>query len=474
LSVPEAGPGSHAGAGVGRARAELEALLGPRAVITDRDAMSPYARDWSGADPRFPDLVVRPRTTAEVQGILRISRHHRVPVTPRGLGSGKAGGALADHGIVLSTERLTGIVELNPADLLVVARAGTRLSELRAAVEAEGLFYPPDPGGAELCSIGGNVACNAGGPSALKYGVTRHWVLGLEAVLASGEVVRTGCYSPKHVAGYDLTGLLIGSEGTLAVVTEVALRLRPRPRGVCAALVAFPNADTASTAVTQVFLAGLLPRALELLDDEATRAFGTAAPGIVREGDRAVLLVETDGHEDAVALDELARVVEVLERNGARRADVAQSASERARLWAPRKLLSESLRATAPRKLSEDVSVPRSRIPDLLRALRALGARTGVRIAAYGHAGDGNLHVNVLFSSEQQAVAREALVSVAKIAVELRGTISGEHGVGLLKRDLMPIEQSETLLDVQRHVKFALDPDDLLNPGKVLPARLGP
>ena len=455
-------------------RTALEEALGPEAVLTDRELMEPYAHDWSGAAARYPDVVVRPKSTVEVQAVLRVANHLRVPVTPRGLGSGKAAGALADRGIVLSTEKLTGIVELNVPDLLVVARAGTRLSDIQDAVEAEGLFYPPDPGGAHLSSIGGNVACNAGGPRALKYGVTRNWVLGLEAVMANGEVVRTGSRAPKHVAGYDLTGLLAGSEGTLAVVTEVTLRLRPLPRGACTALVAFSDVRAASQAVTTVLGAGLLPRALELLDEAATRALAADAPHLVKPDDGALLIVETDGHDDDVALAELARVVEVLEAGGAMRADVAQTASERERVWAPRRMLSESLRATAPRKRSEDVSVPRSRIPDLLDELRDVAERTGVRIAAYGHAGDGNLHVNVLFSEEQEDRAHEALVSVAKVAVKLRGTISGEHGVGLLKRDLMPLEQSELLLEIQRQVKGAVDPHGILNPDKVLPPRRSP
>jgi glycolate oxidase len=455
-------------------RTALEEALGPDAVLTDRDLMEPYARDWSGAAARYPELVVRPKTTEEVQAILRIANRLRVPVTPRGLGSGKAAGALADRGIVLSTEKLTGIVELNAPDLLVVARAGTRLSDIQAAVEAEGLFYPPDPGGAHLSSIGGNVACNAGGPRALKYGVTRNWVLGLEAVMATGDVVRTGSRAPKHVAGYDLTGLLVGSEGTLAVVTEVTLRLRPLPLGACTALIAFADVRSASQAVTAVLGSGLLPRALELLDETATRALAGDAPHLARLDDGALLIVETDGHDDDAALAELARVVEVLEARGASRVDVAQTASERERVWAPRRMLSESLRATAPLKRSEDVSVPRSRIPDLLDELRAVSSRTGVRIAAYGHAGDGNLHVNVLFSGGQDDRAHEALVSVAKIAVKLRGTISGEHGVGLLKRDLMALEQSELLLEIQRQVKAAVDPNGILNPDKVLPARRSP
>jgi len=230
----------------------------------------------------------------------------------------------------------------------------------------------------------------------------------------------------------------------------------------------------ASQAVTRVFQAGLLPRALELLDTAATRALEADAPQLVTPADGALLIVETDGHDDEAALAELVRVVQVLEAEGAHRVDVAQSAAERERMWAPRRMLSESLRKTAPRKRSEDVSVPRSQIPLLLDELAVVAQRTGVRIAAYGHAGDGNLHVNVLFSPEQEDRAHEALVSVAKIAVKLRGTISGEHGVGSLKRDLMPLEQSALLLEIQRQVKAAIDPHGILNPDKVLPEREAP
>ncbi len=455
---------------ISEVRGRLTAALGTAAVLTGSDNLDAYSRDWSGADPQFPDVVVLPSSTADVQLVLQIAQQHQVPVTPRGLGSGKAGGALSTHGIVMSLERMTGIVEVSASDLLARVRAGTPLSEVQEAVAGFGLMYPPDPGSAHLCSIGGNIACNAGGPRALKYGVTRQWILGLEAVLANGEVIQTGSRSAKQAAGYDLTGLLVGSEGTLGVVTEATLRLRPRPGGVCTALVCFDDARAACEAVTPVFTAGLLPRALELLDEVATTALRDAHSELVPAA-RAMLIAETDGLDADVALEEMNQVAHVLTKHGARRIDVAHNDVQRERIWGPRRMLSETLRRTAPRKLSEDVAVPRSRIPDLLDALQDIAKRTGIRIAAYGHAGDGNLHVNLLFPADREAGAKEALVEVAKTAVELRGTISGEHGVGFLKRDLLAIEQSETRIDVQRAIKAALDPQGLLNPGKVLPPR---
>lgn len=441
-------------------------------IRTEPEALEPYTRDWSGAPPAWPDAVLRPSGPHSVAKILAAAERHRVPVTPRGMGSGKSGGALAvAGGAVVDMSGWTGVMEVSADDLTAVVRSGTPTADVYAAVEAMGLFYAPDPGSAHLCSIGGNVACNAGGPRAVKYGVTKHHVTGLEVVTPSAGVLRLGSRSVKHATGYDLTGLMVGSEGTLGIITEVILRLLPEPRGVATALAAFPDSETAARAVTSIFQAGVLPRALEFLDEAATRAIRAAEPGLLDHRFEATLILETDGPSPEDASHQMERAAQVALDAGAIGVDVAQTPAQQARIWGPRKMLSESLRATAPRKLSEDLSVPRGRIPELLRAVRKVGEETGIRVAAYGHAGDGNLHVNLLFEEDQLPAALQAMEKVAEAAVALQGTISGEHGIGWTKRQLLPIEQSEPLIALQRELKRTFDPHRVLNPGKIFPGR---
>ncbi|MCB9651811.1 MAG: FAD-binding protein [Deltaproteobacteria bacterium] len=432
--------------------------------------MAPYARDWSGAEPLMPDVVVRARRTEDVQAVLRAAQDNGVPVTPRGLGTGKSGGALPLFGgVVLSMERMRMVHEVRADDMLLVADAGAVTAQVMAAAESEGLFYPPDPNSLDICSIGGNVACNAGGPRALKYGVTKHYVLGLEVVLANGRRVELGKRTVKHVTGYDLAALIVGSEGTLGVITQVTLRLVPQPRAVHTALVAFASARTASVALTGVLTAGVVPRTLELLDRHALDAVRAKTPGRFPPDAGAVIILETDGPTDERAFEDLERAASVCLELGALDVQVAQDAVQREKIWAPRRLLSETLKESAEAKISEDVVVPRSHLPELLEAVERIGETHGVRVASYGHAGDGNLHVNVLFDKDQRAQADRAVQDLLQTTIGLGGTISGEHGIGLLKRDFLPWEQAAPVLAVQRHIKAALDPLNLLNPGKILP-----
>jgi glycolate oxidase len=455
---------------VDRMRLALERVVGDDRVLHGEERLLPYTRDWSGADPVWPDLAVEARTTTEVERILELAHRHRFPVTPRGMGSGKSGGALAVHGgLVLGMASMDQIQDVDGADLVAVVQAGTPLEAIHRAVEAEGLFYPPDPGSGHLCSIGGNVACNAGGPRALKYGVTKHYVLGLEMVTPSAGSLRVGSRSVKHATGFDMAGLMVGSEGLLGVISSVTLRLLPRPVDVRTALFAFDDPVQAGNAVTQAFRRGVHPRCLEFLDRFATSVMATEAPDLIPEGAGALLIVETDGTPQA-AQEDMERLSEVFVGAGAIEGGQASGPGQRERIWAPRRWLSESLRKTASRKRSEDVTVPRSRIPELLARLRTVAEETQVRVAAYGHAGDGNLHVNVLFEPDQAAAAESALRRVAEISVGLGGTISGEHGVGWLKRDLLPIEQSASLIALQEQLKGCFDPHRILNPGKVFPS----
>ena len=450
--------------------ADLRALLPAATVLESGERSEGYERDESGLG-RYPlGAVVLARTAADVQAVIRYSRQHKIPVVPRGGGSGKSGGALAAKGgIILSLEKMDKIVEIDKADSVVVVEPGVVLETLQAAVEAEGLFYPPDPNSQKWCTIGGNLAHNAGGPRALKYGVTSNFVLGLKAVLPDGTLIETGHRSWKGVAGYDLTHLIVGSEGTLAVVTEATLKLIPLPRRVETLLALFQSEDQAAAACQAIFAAGLLPRACELFDGTSMRAVSPKAPFKFPEGVGGGLLIEHDGHGDGVA-EELFSSGEICTAHGAIDVLAAQDESQRRRLWETRRLVSVALTEWKPFKISEDIAVPRGRLLELIRKVRQIGEAHGIATASYGHAGDGNLHANLLFDTLEQRHAGEAAVAeVIDAAIAMGGTITGEHGVGLAKRRFLAHEQSPAVLALQRRLKAAFDPDDLLNPGKILP-----
>jgi glycolate oxidase len=448
---------------------ELERRLGPSKVLTSRDACAPYASDDSDVEGPGPDAVVVAASADDVAATLAIAEACEVPVTPRAGGTGRTGGAVpAAGGIVLATHALARIKDIDRADLVAVVEPGVVTGELHAAVEREGLFYAPDPNSLESCMIGGNLAENAGGPRVFKYGATRDWVLGLEACLLGGRAVRTGKRTVKGVTGYDLTSLLVGSEGTLAVFTEATLRLVPKPPAVATALALLSDVRAAAAAVGAIVAAGVVPRCLEMLDATTLDAVRSAGvPVDARAG--AMLLVEVDGEASEATLLRVGEVATACA--GCIDVVVAQDAGQRDRLWAARRMLSKATRKLARHKLSEDVVVPRPRIADLLARADDIGAQTGVRHLAYGHAGDGNLHVNFFWNddAERPAVDR-AIGLLMRATVELGGTLTGEHGIGVSKARYLPLEQSEALIALQRDVKRAFDPKGLLNPGKIFPS----
>jgi glycolate oxidase len=459
-------------AALDRVKRELTQALGPSKVIDDLAGRERYARDESEAIGRIPDVVVIAERAEDVVAALAAADRCDVPLTPRAGGTGRTGGAVpVAGGILLATHALARVKDVDRADRLVVLEPGVITADLHALVEAEGLFYPPDPNSLASCMIGGNVAENAGGPRAFKYGVTRDYVLGLEACLVGGRVLRTGRRTVKGVTGYDVTSLLVGSEGTLAVFTEITLRLVAKPPHVATALALFADVHAAASAVTAIVDAGLVPRCLELMDAatlDAVRANKVA----IDPRARAMLLIEVDGDEPA-ADAQLERLGALLVgRSGVVDVVVAQDAAQRARLWEARRALSPATRKLARFKLSEDVVVPRSKIVALLAEVDRIGEETHVRHLTYGHAGDGNLHVNFLWNddAEREAVDR-AILALMRATVSLGGTLSGEHGIGVAKAAYLPIEQSPELIEVQRDVKRVFDPKELLNPGKIFPAR---
>lgn len=441
-------------------------------VITGA-SLEPYSRDEGDLDAFLPDIAVEALSVDEVQAVIKLARELKIPVVPRGAGTGKAGGALAHQGgIVLSLAGMTRIREICPADLVAVVEPGVITGNIHEAVEEQGLFYPPDPNSAPFCSIGGNVAHNAGGPRALKYGVTSDFVLGLEAVLGTGERVRTGHRSIKGVAGYDLTRLLVGSEGTLGVITEITLRLIPKPRAVETALAMFrgeQGEEQATLTVGALFAAGLLPRACELLDRDAMQSVRSVAPFAIPEDVSAALIVEVDGQAEGCAQD-LEVIDRVCSENGASEVILASDAAQRRAIWETRRLVSPSLRKLRPYKISEDIAVPRGQMLEMIRRVREIGKKHQLPTAVYGHAGDGNLHANLLFGSAKERVRAQAAVDeVMRATIELGGTITGEHGVGLAKKPWLPLEQSQEVLAVQKGLKAVFDPDNILNPGKIFP-----
>jgi glycolate oxidase len=461
---PRPGP-----AAADKVRRLLERALGPSKVITSPEGCLAYAGDESDQEPVTPDAVVLASSAADVAAALAAASEAEVPVVPRAGGSGKSGGCVpVAGGVVIATLGMNGIKEIDRRERLAVVEPGVVLADLHAAVEAEGLFYPPDANSLKMCALGGNIAENAGGPRAFKYGVTRDYVLGLEVLLVDGTPLRAGRRTTKGVTGYDVTALLVGSEGTLAVTTEATLRLVPRPPAVATLLGLFDGVAAAGAAVEAIVAAGLVPRCLELLDAatlDAVRARGVG----VDPAARALLLIEVDG-EPLACETQMERVGSVCADAGAIEVLVAQDPAQRDRLWEARRQMSPATRAMARFKISEDVVVPRTRVVDLLGAIGRIGEETSVRLLTYGHAGDGNLHVNFLWDDPSEAPRVQlALGKLFHEVIAMRGTLSGEHGIGTSKAEYLPLEQSPALIDVQRRIKAAFDPKGLLNPHKIFP-----
>jgi glycolate oxidase len=453
--------------------AALCEAIGAEHVRGDAALLDAYGQDALGKG-HPPDLVVIPATTREIAAIARLCNEHRVPLVVRGAGTGYTGGAVPTRGgVVVSMERLNRILEIDQTNLLAVVEPNVITGDLQRAVESVGLFYPPDPASLEISSIGGNVAECAGGPRAFKYGTTKHYILALEAVLPTGEIVRTGSKAVKNVVGYDLTRLLIGSEGTLAVITQITLRLIPKPPARATLLALFADIHTAVEAVTALIERRVVPAALELVDADSLGAVNDhLGEEVVPSGTGAALIVEADGMQAAVD-DEIGRVADACRDVGATRVSRAVDEADRDRLWNVRRLLSASLKATGLLKINHDVVVPRGRVPDLFGVIHAIRKDFGLRVAAFGHAGDGNIHVNLMVDpADAQQIAQAAIAErvLFERVVALEGSISGEHGIGFAKAPHLSIELSPEEIALMQRVKTAFDPNGILNPGKIFPA----
>jgi glycolate oxidase len=447
-------------------------LVGSEHVRSDPASLDAYGQD-ALRQGHAPWFVVFPGSTQDVAAIARVCHESRVPLVARGAGTGYTGGAVPTHGgVVMSMERLNRILEIDELNLLAVVQPHVITGDLQQAVEAVGLFYPPDPASLSQCSIGGNVAECAGGPRAFKYGTTKRYVLALELVLPTGEIIRTGSKAVKNVVGYDLTQLIVGSEGTLAIVTEITLRLIPRPPARATVLALFANIRSAVGAVTALIQQRVTPATLELVDADSLEAVRVhTGAEVAPAGTGAALIVEVDGMRTAVE-EEATIVMAACRDAGATIVSRASDELDRERLWQSRRLLSESLRATGLLKINHDVVVPRGRVPQLFDVIQELKERYHLRIAAFGHAGDGNIHVNLMVDRADQSErerARQAERVLFERVVELEGSISGEHGIGFAKAPYIDIELSADAIALMKRVKTAFDPHGILNPGKLFP-----
>lgn len=450
--------------------AHLSRIIDPRRVISDEQALEKYAVDESNAGRFPPAAVVLVENADEAAAILNFAQQEKIYVTPRGLGTGMTGGALPIcGGIVICTERMTKVHEIDEENLIAVVDPGIVTGHFQSLVEERGLFYPPDPASLDSCSLGGNVAENAGGPRAFKYGVTRNYVLGLEVVLPSGEKVRLGRRTVKGVTGFDLVSLLVGSEGLLGLITKITVQLIACPESVSTFLAAFSDAGLAAHTVTELIRAGFAPRTLEFIDGRSLDYLRQKNSWPIPIGAGALLLVEIDGEAEEVE-KKMFRAAELCERSGAQEILVATDEARRRQMWEMRRNLSTVLKELNKFKASQDIVVPRATIPEMVKRLGSIAMASGLDIACFGHAGDGNLHINILANEQQQWTKMPAVQEqIFSQALQLGGTLSGEHGIGLTKKRYVPLEHSREVIALGRRLKQAFDPEGLFNPGKVLP-----
>jgi glycolate oxidase len=453
----------------------LRCIVGDDDVLVSAEAMEPYTHDEVVGLRADPEVVVRVRSAEQVAEILRLAQRERVPVTPRGAGYGLSGGAVpTEGGIVLSLERMNHILEIDKENLMVTVEPGVITGDIHRAVEAEGLFYPPDPASLDSCFIGGNIAEGAGGPRAVKYGVTRHYVCGLEVVLPSGEIITCGGKLVKNVTGYDLIQLLIGSEGTLAVVTKIILRLLPLPKVQVDLLVPFDDFQAAADTVSDIIAHRILPTTIEFMERDSVLAVERLSQKEVPHHDAAAhLLIQLDGNRQEAVDADYEMVGELCLEHGALDVLVAKDSHTRDRLWEARRLIIDALNHESPINHMEDVVVPRAEIPSLLGGIKEVAKQHDVRIVCFGHAGDGNVHVNVL-KDEILEERWDALVPVVseeiyRLSLSLGGTITGEHGIGATRRRYLSLALDGAQIAVMRGIKAVFDPRHILNPGKIFP-----
>lgn len=448
----------------------LRQIVGDQWVLTTPEDLVCYGYDASWLMNQA-GVVVLPRTAEEVSRVLKLAYANNVPVVARGAGTGMSGGSIPDQdSVVVALTRMNQVKEIDLVNLVAVVEPGVITGDLQARVDMHSLYYPPDPASLKQSTLGGNVAEGAGGPRCLKYGTTKDYVLGLEVVLPTGEIIRTGGKLMKDVTGYNFTQLFVGSEGTLGIITEITLRLIPKPETKRTATAVFEQLDDAARAVTNILGAGIMPSTIEIMDNTTIRVVEEYLHMGLPVEAGAILIIEVDGRREAVAR-EIVEVGEVCARGNAAEVKVAATEEEGEALWKARRAVSPALGRLAPTKQGEDISVPRGSIPEMVRRVNQISRKYSITIPVFGHAGDGNLHPNLLFDmrdAEMMERVHQAAAEIFDAAIELGGTLSGEHGIGLVKQPFMAKKLSPEVLALSHRMKLAFDPKGLMNPGKMI------
>ena len=453
---------------------EFKKIVGEKYVFVDEEVLVIYAHDETEHLSFLPDVVIKPRTPGEISAIMKLCNEYKIPVTPRGAGTGLSGGALPHlGGVLLSMERFNTILHIDERNLQVTTEPGVITEVLQEAVKEKGLFYPPDPMSKGSCMIGGNISQNSGGPKAVKYGVVRDYVINLEVVLPTGEIIWTGANVIKNSTGYSLTQLIVGSEGTLCVVTKIVLKLIPHPKYDLSMLVPFRSLEKAGEAVSAIFRAGFTPSALELIEIDAlkiTQQFIESSAVPISDDLAAHLIIEVDGNHPETLMQEMEAIANLLTQFDAEEIFFAEDAQQKAELWKVRRKVAEAIKLSGY-TIEEDTVVPRAELPALIKGIKELGKEYHFHAVGYGHAGDGNLHIRIKKPGAQNTQDDEEMVeglrALFKLIKKLGGTISGEHGIGLVQKRFMDIMFEETHLNLMRGIKKVFDPNNILNAGKI-------
>jgi len=458
--------------------AQIKSIVGAEYIFTDEESFEKYGRDETEKLHYSPAVVVKPRKAEEISALMQLANKHLIPVTPRGAGTGLTGGALPHlGGLVIAMERFNSILEIDERNLQVTTEPGVITEVLQNAVKEKGLFYPPDPASKGSCFIGGNISENSGGPKAVKYGVVKDYVLNLEIVLPTGEIIWTGSNVLKNATGYNLTQLIVGSEGTLGIVTKIVLRLIPHPKFDLLMLAPFDSLEKASEAVSAIFRAGITPSAMELMEIESIKLASKLCESTaitITDNLAAHLIIEVDGNDKDVLMKDMEAIADVLTNFEVGELYFADDAQQKTELWKIRRKANEASVA-AGYTIEEDTVVPRAELPKLIKGVKALAAENGFKVVSYGHAGDGNLHVRInhpLYKkSYENEVIQDILFKIFELVKSLGGTISGEHGIGLIQKSFMPVMFDPITMELMKGIKKVFDPNHILNAGKIFDSK---
>ncbi|CAH0343855.1 FAD-linked oxidase C-terminal domain-containing protein [Bacillus sp. CECT 9360] len=450
---------------------EIKQIVKIGRVLSDENDRFSYSFDASFGT-FLPDVVIQTKSVDELSALVKLANREQIPVYPRGQSTSLSGGPLpVKGGMVFDLSVMDGLLEIHEEDLIAVVSPGVLTANIHKAAERKGLMYPPDPSSSHVSTIGGNMAENSGGPRGLKYGVTKDYVIGLELITPEGEIIKTGGSTVKNVTGYDLTKLVVGSEGTLGIITKAVLRLIPKPPASETIMAVFNSLIDAGSAISKILSSGIIPAKMELMDQSSIIAVENYEPLGLPVDAEAIILIELDGHHLALK-DEVKQAAELCDAVGASEIRIPRNAAEREEIWKARKLVSPAIARIKPTKISEDATVPRSKIPQMCLRLQEIRDKYNVHLVVFGHAGDGNLHPNIICDKndkEEMIRVEQAVAEIFTAAIELGGTLSGEHGIGIMKAPFMEMELGAIGLDMMKRIKEVWDPNNIMNPGKIFP-----